>query len=170
MKRAAAFVAVLLAVGLVAWLGASRRKAPAVALLPYQGWASELPRAERRRFAEVRAALKAAELLRGTTHQWPARFVDDRAVTWSVSIHGPYVNYLGIPSDPEGLRWLVLIIEPEPAAIRDPPPPEDDEHQTLADGTGLHVTVWTSANAGPLPAAVLAFPAAEGWIQRLSDP
>ena len=170
MKRAAAFVAVLLAVGVVAWLGVLHRKPPAAALLPYQGWVGELPRAARRRFAEVRSALRLAEQHRGKTQQWPAQFVNDRELAWSLSIHGPYVNYLGIPSDPAGLRWLVLIIEPEPAAIRDPAPPEDEEHQTLSDGTGLHVTVWTSPNTGSLPLAVLAFPAAEGWTQRLSDP
>lgn len=141
---------------------------PSAELLPYQTWVSALSAVERERFIQVRAALRQAELQRGKDGQWPAAFAAP-GLGWVQRRHGHYVNYLGVPADGARLRWLVLFIEPEPSAIKDPAPPEDDEHHTLGDGTALHVSVWTSPNEGPVPQAVLPFPAAEEWTQRLSE-
>ncbi len=170
MKRAVALAAVLLAVALVAWFSArARPTTPPRALLPYQGLADELPGEERQRFSKVQAQLRLNEQQRGGKGAWPSAFLDGPDVAWSLMAHGPYFMYLGVPADPVRLRWLVLVIEPEPSAIKDPVPPEDEEHHTLSNGTGLHVGVWTAPNSGPLPQGVLPFPAAEGWTQRLGS-
>lgn len=147
-----------------------RQKAgPATELLPYQGWVRELPAAEQERFAQVGAAIREAEQVRARTHQWPATF-SPPGLGWVQRGQGLYVNYLGVPAERGRLRWLVLLIEPEPTAIKDRPPPDDEEHHTLGDGTAIHVSVWTAENEGPVPEVILPFPAAESWTQRLAGP
>ena len=163
--------------GVLAFLGAvvagfkssgQRRASQRVAeLLPHQALVSALSPEEQQRHLEIRGAVRHAEQQRAANKRWPADFLSTKDVVWKQSGQRLYINYLGVPADGARLRWLVLFIEPEPSAIKDPPPPEDEEHHTLPDGTGLHVTVWTSPNVGPLPLAVLPFPAAEGWTQRL---
>ena len=167
MKRSLAVAAVVVAVAAVAWLGASRKRvAPLPELLPYQALVRA---ADAEVFGLIRTQLRAAEKQRGTEGKWPTRFVvDDPRLTWTLRAQQLYVNYLGVPADPSQPRWLVLIIEPPPTGIRDPAPPEDEEHHTLLDGTALHVTIWSAPNQGPVPEVVLPFPAAEGWTQRLS--
>ncbi len=172
MKRALPVAAVVLAVAVVAWLGATSKKGAArpgreAEILPYQGWVAELGAPDQVRFAQIYAQLRTAERDRVLNREWPSAFLADPTVVWTRLAHGAYVNYLGVPVEPARPRWLVLLIEPEPAAIRDPVPPEDDEHHTLSDGTGIHVGVWTAPNAGPVPEVVLPFPAADGWTQRL---
>ena len=168
MKRAVSGGAVLAAVGLVAWLGFAHRSAQTpLDLLPYQAQVSELAAPEQQRFAQVREQLRGAEEERDATGQWPQVLASEPDIRWIRLARGHYVNYLGVPASARRLRWLVMVIEPEAAAIRDPPAPEDDEHHTLRDGTGLHVTVWSAPNEGPLPEVVLPFPAAEGWTQRI---
>jgi hypothetical protein len=61
---------------------------------------------------------------------------------------------------------LVLFIEPDPRFPSEKVP-EDDEHHVLSDGTMLHVTVWTQSIGEPPSARVTAFPAAEGWVERV---
>ena len=78
---------------------------------------------------------------------------------------GATINYVG---ESEGLRWLVLYLEPDPRMERTAAPPEDDEHHTLADGTGLHVTLWTQPLSEPTTELVTAFPGAEGWVERVA--
>ena len=158
-------------VALVAAVGASslmlrQRSKPAAELLPYQARTADLPAAEQQRFTQIGVALREAEAVRARTNSWPAPF-SAPGLRWVQRGHGLYVNYLGIPEDPARLRWLVLVIEPEPLALKDPAPPEDEQHHTLADGTAIHVSVWTAPNDGPVPDAVLPFPAAEDWTQRL---
>lgn len=159
---AAGLAALVIAVGAASYLKRARPVEPQ-GLLPYQR--RVLP-AEVERMTQVRAAMRVAEQARSEQKRWPAGF-SAPGLTWTQRGQGLYVNYLGVPPDPKGARWLVLYVEPEPAPIRDPAPPEDDEHHTLADGTALHVTVWTQPNDGPLPLDVLPFPAAEGWLQLL---
>lgn len=121
--------------------------------------------AERQRaYLALRVALRKAERERGTTKTWPepAGIFPDG---WSQRRQGSYVNYLG---ETEGLRWLVLFIEPDPRAPPEKAPPEDDEHHTLSDGTALHVTVWTQPVEEPPTDRVTAFPAAEGWVERVA--
>ncbi|MDP2273356.1 MAG: hypothetical protein Q8N23_08910 [Archangium sp.] len=125
---------------------------------------SELTVEQQRFYRELRAQLRAAERERGTTKRWPAPagiFADG----WVQRRQGLYVNYLG---EREGLRWLVLFIEPDPRAAPEKAPPEDDEHHTLSDGTALHVTVWTQPVNEPATERVTAFPAAEGWVERVA--
>jgi hypothetical protein len=74
------------------------------------------------------------------------------------------VNYEG---EGEGLRWLVLFLEPDPRLVAEKAPPEDDEHHTLSDGTPLHVTVWTQPLTEAPSDQLTAFPAAEGWVERV---
>lgn len=165
MKRflpAAGLAVLVAAVGAASYFQRVKPVVPS-ALLPYQRL---LAPAEVERMTQVRDALRVAEQARSARRRWPAEFAAP-GLTWTQRGQGLYVNYLGVPADPKGARWLVLVVEPEPAPIRDPAPPEDDEHHTLADGTGLHVTVWTQPNDGPLPLDVLPFPAAEGWLQLL---
>jgi hypothetical protein len=139
----------------------------------------ELPDVEQRTFRLLREALPELERVRVEAGTWPTPErmradgvepfrADERepARTWSLRQHGVYATWLGLP--PPGStaqRWLVLIIEPTTA---EPAPPEDEEHQTRADGVPVHVTVWSQANSEPPPGDdVLAFPAAEGWVQRV---
>jgi hypothetical protein len=167
-------IALLVAVAAVAGFGVWRRKqavVPAPAeLLPYQAKVSDLPSAEHQRYDEVQKAIRAAEQQRTATGAWPAVFLAQPGLTWTRRASQLYVNYLGIPAEPDRPRWLVLIIEPPKEGIRDPAPPEDDEHHTLGDGTPIHLGVWTAPNAGPVPEVVLPFPAAEGWTQRMRGP
>lgn len=123
---------------------------------------SELTSSQQRLHAELREHLRAAERERGKNKVWPAPsgiFPSG----WVLRQQGSYVNYLG---EGDGLRWLVLFIEPDG---RTPPEdvPEDEEHHTLSDGTALHVTVWTQPSVEPPPDRVTAFPAAEGWVERV---
>ena len=157
--------ALLIAVAVLSFNRRDRAK-PTAELLPYQAPVGELPAAERERFAQIHTAIREAERARAGTRQWPARF-NAPGVSWVQRGQGLYVNYLAVPPEPARLRWLVLVIEPDPAALKEAPPPEDEEHHTLSDGTALHVTVWSAPNQGPVPEAVLPFPAAENWTQRL---
>ena len=169
LPRLAAALGVLVFLAGVAWLAAGQKvsRRARTELLPYQGWVDALSAEDQQRDAQIRAALREAERGRAANKTWPNRFLTEPGVEWLERSHGLYVNYLGIPAAPTRSRWLVLIIEPEPAALKDKPAPEDDEHHTLADGTALHVTVWSAPNQGAVPQVVLPFPAAEGWTQRL---
>ena len=137
---------------------------PAEPAPSWQKPVSELTAEQQRFYRVLREQLGAAERERGATKSWPAPagiFPDG----WVQRRQGMYVNYLG---EREGLRWLLLFIEPDPRAPREAPPPEDDEHHTLSDGTALHVTVWTQALNEPATERVTAFPAAEGWVERVT--
>jgi hypothetical protein len=119
---------------------------------------AELSEEQRRFYAGVRAFIRDAERARGSTQHWPA----DAA--WALRQHRTSVNYV---REDAGLRWLVLVIEPDG---RSPPEnvPEDDEHHRLSDGTAIHVTVWTQPVSESATEHVTAFPAAEGWVERVS--
>ncbi len=180
--HAAPFLAfALLAWGLgIAW--AHRGGAPTDdALLPWQ--ASFLARSEgdQRLYRALREGIFEAENLRAAAGGWPSvdalieagapPFAADALLpplAWTHAREGLYATYLG---EGDGQRWLILFIEPDPAALKtpgEPPPPVDEEHHTLSDGTALHVTVWTQPASAPRPAGVPAFPAAEGWTQLVS--
>lgn len=141
----------------------SRLRATVAPAPAWQRPVSELSEEQRRFHARLRGQLGAAERARGQSGTWPPApglFGD----AWLMRRQGIYVNYLGAS---EGLRWLVLFIEPDPRAPPEPPPPEDAEHHTLSDGTALHVTVWTQPLTEPPTDLVTAFPAAEGWVERV---
>lgn len=180
MREAApwfAFALLVWGVGL-----AVQRTRPVTAAVELAGWQAsfrETADAEQRTFRQLREALPELERLRVETGTWPAPSQlsaediepfreDERAVprTWVLRRHGIYASYVGVPaSGSTALRWLVLFIEP---TTQEPAPPEDEEHQTMADGVPVHVTLWSQPNdAEPVPDEVLAFPAAQGWVQRL---
>lgn len=176
-----------LALALVTW-GAGvataklRAGSHAAERAPWQRSYLELSVDDQRLYRAIREGIFEAENRRAESpgKQWPAvdalagegipPFAHEPplpAMTWTMRRHGVYVNYVGEGAQ---LRWLVLFIEPEPAAFTTPgeqAPPVDEEHHTLSDGTALHVTVWTQPVSEPAPAAVLAFPVAEGWVQRV---
>ncbi len=172
-------------VAALAWAWAARSRPTVAALAPWQRSYLELSPDGQRRYRAVREGILEAENVRAATKAWPdpsqlkAEGVppfDDESYTWVLRQHGIYVNYVGVRRDgPAEARWLLLFIEPEKSAFdaKAPPPPVDEEHHTLPDGTALHVTVWTtggasaSNEAAPFADEVLAFPVSEGWVQRV---
>lgn len=130
---------------------------------PWQRPVSELTAGQQRLHARLRAQLRDAERGRAEAKAWPPA-AGLFPPGFTLRQRGLTVNYLG---EAEGLRWLVLFLEPDPRLPGEPPPPEDDEHHTLRDGTALHVTTWTQPLSEPPPADVTAFPAAEGWVERV---
>lgn len=171
------------ALALAGWIGGvaiqrQRERPPEAVLAPWQHSFRELPADEQRVFRHLREALVELEHARVTEGAWPSAealktigvepFREDELTaprTWSVATQGVYTSYVGLPVEPSALRWLVLFIEP---STNEPAPPEDEEHHTLLDGTPVHVTVWTQPNTEPpVTGEVLAFPAAEGWSQRV---
>lgn len=173
-----------LALALTVWavgLLVQRGRAPEV-VVELAGWQRsfrELPAREQRTFRHLREALFEMERLRVETGQWPSPerlrdegvepFREDELTThraWALRHHGVYATWVGVPvEDATAQRWLVLVIEP---STNEAAPPEDEEHHTRADGVPVHVTVWSQANDdAPVPDEVLAFPAAQGWVQRV---
>lgn len=123
---------------------------------------SELSEPQQKFFKTLREQLRKAEEERGRNKKWPeAAGIFPEGFKFEQQ--GIYVNYSG---ESAGLRWLVLFIEPDP---RFPPEkvPEDDEHHVLSDGTMIHVTVWTQPMSEARSERVTAFPAAEGWLERV---
>ncbi len=140
--------------------------APAPVLPSWQQPVSALTAEQQAAWRRVRDEVTAVERVRSETGAWPEPG-DAFFTGWTRRQQRLAINYVG---DAAGLRWLVLFLEPEPprpGVAPEPPAPEDEEHHTLADGTALHVTVWTQALTEPPPELVLAFPANEGWTQRV---
>jgi 3',5'-cyclic AMP phosphodiesterase CpdA len=155
-----------LIIAALVWLGAwavtrwQRAREPAVVARPtWQKPVSELSEAQRAAFLRVREAIVVAETARSTNQAWPDAFLPNFVRT-TAGLHTTYVG------EAEGLRWLVLFLEPDPRLG-----PEDagldDEHHRLADGTALHVTVWTQGLDVAPPTQLVAFPAVEGWTERV---
>jgi hypothetical protein len=133
----------------------TKKKTPPPPARPsWQRPVNELTEAQQRVYAELRARLPELKKAREQTGSWPG----------PTASAGHVINYV---QEREGLRWLLLVLEPDPRLPREPPPPEDDEHVNLADGTGLHVTLWTQPLTEAPPPGVIAFPAAEGWVERV---
>jgi hypothetical protein len=152
------------------------RVLPASARPSWQRSFLELSPPQQRAYRELREAVFEAENRRADVQAWPeVAWLVEQGVPpfsvegWSLRRKGPYASYVG---EAEGLRWLVLFIEPEPMAlgtVADVKAPDDEEHHTLRDGTALHVTVWTAPSSTAVPEGVLAFPASEGWLQRVGQ-
>lgn len=173
-----------LSVALAVWAAGLlwQRSRPVDREVELAGWQRsfrELPEAEQRTFRHLREALPELERLRVEAGHWPTPetmrdervepFREDALTTprvWTLRQHGVYASYVGVPvADPAAQRWLVLFIEP---STNEPAPPEDEEHHTRADGVPVHVTVWSQPNdAESVPDEVLAFPAAQGFLQRV---
>lgn len=165
-----------LALAGVVWAGAvglqrlrPRETPPPAALPSWQQRITSRPAESQAAWRRVRDGIVAMERERGKSGAWPEP-AEAFFPGWTKRQQRLVVNYLG---EAAGERWLVLFLEPEPprpGVPAEPPAPEDEEHHTLADGTALHVTVWTQPLNEPPPDVVLAFPANEGWTQLVEVP
>lgn len=146
-------------VWLAVWGWNRWRPAAPAPLATWQAPVGALTSAQQQTYRALQEAEREAERRRARGEGWP----ETLGALPRQQQRGT-VNYAGTT---EGLAWLVMILEPQPGAPKDAAQP-DDEHHLLPDGTMLHVTVWTRAEAAGPPDAVTAFPAAEGWVQRLA--
>ncbi len=152
--------------------------------LPYQQHFSVLDDANQRRFLELREGILEIENLRGREGRWPSvetlhaqalppvvsGVPDAQPLQWQMRAYGDYVNYTAFPDSGTGKQWLILFIEPPKGLLKapnEPPPPRDEEHHTLSDGTALHVTVWVADASSGAPQGVLPTPAMENFTQLL---
>jgi hypothetical protein len=175
-----------LGLAVAVWAGGltvQRLRTPASVVEEAPSWQRsfrELSEVDQRTFRHLRESLYELERLRVEAGRWPEPsslsvepFRDDEWTTprtWRLRSHGVYATYVGVPVGREGVRFVIVYVEPGPQvlSVKEPPPPEDEEHHTLADGTPVHVTVWTQVHdEEPVPDEVLAFPAAQGWVQRV---
>ncbi len=119
-------------------------------LLPYQTLANTLPESDQQQFTALRQKLIDAEAERSRLSRWPdAASLDlpGSGYQWTRFDRGVVTNYLGRPADASQPAWLLEIQEPEPGTAPDPAP-NDEEHHRLADGTTLHVYLWTHRFGG----------------------
>lgn len=80
------------------------------------------------------------------------------------------IDYLGLPAPPcpsTAPAWLLAIQEPDPGAPPDRSP-ADEQHHRLADGTVLHVAVWSHREGSRVRAGLVPLPYADGWTQILA--
>jgi hypothetical protein len=147
-------------------------------LLPFQVLIQDRPPNEQRMFRELQEGLLEAEARRTSTGTWPAISVlaedgvppfalDPTAkgarYDWRLVQSSTFVNYLGIPRQPNAPAWLVLVQEPEPGAPPDPAR-EDEEHHKLITGVTLHVSTWARTDSR-VASRIIRAPQAEGWTQ-----
>ena len=139
-------------------------------LLPYQALAASLPDTDQQIHGALRKGLLAAEVERSRISRWPdvsTLGLPADGYDWSRFDRGGVTNYFGKPLDPGQPAWLLEIQEPEPGTAPDPAP-NDDEHHRLADGTTLHVYVWTHRFGGQVAATFIPQPQNTGWIEVFS--
>ena len=140
-------------------------------LLPYQALAASLPESDQKDFRALRDSLLAAEAVRSQTSRWPdggALRVAGSDHRWTRFERGTTTDYLGLPRDPAKPAWLLEIQEPEPGMAADPAP-NDEQHHRLADGTTLHIYVWTHRLGGQVPAAFVPQPQNTGWTEIVAQ-
>lgn len=171
-------VTVVLGVWLYLASGAGASPGARRNLLPYQALIENQSATEQRVFRELQEGLLEAEGLRSTEHAWPAidtlaregipPFATDptarAAYQWTLLRDGNYINYLGVPAQPNVPAWLVLIQEPDKGTVPDQNF-EDEEHHRLLDGTMLHVSTWKRPPGVAAAGAIVRLPQAEGWTQ-----
>ena len=151
---------------------------PGQNLLPFQVLIQNRPSSDQRMFRELQEGLLEAEARRTTTGSWPAvatltgdgvpPFAFDPTAKgaqydWTLVHSGTFVNYLGIPRQPNAPAWLLLVLEPDPTAPPDPAR-EDEEHHKLTTGVMLHVSTWTRGD-GRVANRIVRAPQSEGWTQ-----
>ncbi len=139
-------------------------------LLPYQALAATLSDTDQQIHSALRKGLVAAEAERSRISRWPdvsTLGLPADGYEWSRLDRGVVTNYFGKPLDPAQPAWLLEIQEPEPGTAPDPAP-NDDEHHRLADGTTLHVYVWTHRFGGQVAATFIPQPQNAGWIEVFS--
>ncbi|HEY8019930.1 MAG TPA: hypothetical protein VIH93_02445 [Thermoanaerobaculia bacterium] len=179
------------AAGGAAGAGPSTPGAPGARdLMPYQTLFRDLPPGEQRTFRALQEGLLEAEVARSSAGRWPPAaalaaqgippFAPDPtakgpAYAWTLAQQGTMVNYLGLPRGsraggevPGGApAWLLSIQEPEPGAPPDRSP-ADEQHHRLADGTVLHVSIWSHRDGSRVAAGLVPLPHADGWTQLLA--
>ena len=148
------------------------------ALLPYQAFVRDRPVDEQRMFRELQVGLLEAETVRSTSGHWPTAdalasdgiepFAVNPALkgpryAWRVLGDGRFINYVGTPTGGPGAAWLLLIQEPDPAALEQFR--ADEEHHQLLDGSVLHVSTWSRPDSPATPATLTRAPQFEGWTQ-----
>jgi hypothetical protein len=154
-------------------------------LLPYQMLVRDLVTSDQAMFAALQRSLLDAEKARTITGRWPeapavmslprttpGADASQVAATysWKRSAVGVVTHYVGLPGeDVSAAAWLIVIREPEPGVPTDSAP-NDEEHHRLADGTVLHVSIWTHRFGGQVDPAFVPQPEAAGWTQVLTAP
>lgn len=159
-----------------------------VPIAPYEVRFADLETSEQRTFRAVQEGVGEAQRARERSGRWPTAaslaadaippFADDpldRAErTWSSSADDAarLVNYVGVPAaGREGSTWIVIITEPDPAAAALPPTDvTDDRHQSLADGTLVHIGVWLGPRLGELEPPVAFVNPGLGWRRVVLRP
>lgn len=152
------------------------------ALLPYQKLVADSSTMQQRTFRELQEGLLEAERIRATTARWPdvaglaaegiPPFAADPtrkgpSYKWTSVRQDWATNYIGVPSDPSAPAWALVILEPAPGDPPDPAP-NDETHHRLANGTTLHVTIWTIPEQTRRSGfAALRLPQNEGWTQLM---
>jgi hypothetical protein len=144
------------------------------ALLPYQTLVRNLVSSDQTTFGDFQGTLIEIEAARARTGRWPETGgmpgpAPPASYTWMGSREGLFLNYLALPSDDVSAAWLLVIQEPDPAAVPDPAP-NDEEHHRLPDGTVLHVSIWTHRFGQQVPREFVRQPQTAGWIQVLMAP
>jgi hypothetical protein len=88
--------------------------------------------------------------------------LDRAGYTWQLLRDRTLVNYVGTP-DPASKRptIAIVVVEPDPGTAPDPQAIVDETHHKLADGTVLHVSIWTGTK--PVSGAVSTPAFEDGW-------
>ena len=163
--------------------GSASRAVPSAGLFPYQRLVSDVTDDQQQRtFRELQEGLLEAERIRSSTGRWPdvAALADEGippfaadptrkgpSYKWSSIRQDWVINYLGVPSNSSAPAWVLVVLEPEPGVPPDMAP-NDETHHRLADGTTLHVSIWTvpeQKRGGGFSA--LRLPQNEGWTQLM---
>ena len=141
-------------------------------LLPYQTLARNLISSDQATFGDLQKTLIEIEGTRVRIGHWPEvpQGAAPSSYTWIGSREGLFLNYLAIPSDDaSAAAWLLVIQEPDPAAVPDPAQ-NDEEHHRLPDGTVLHVSIWMHRFGEQVPRDFVRQPQTAGWVQVLMAP
>lgn len=151
-------------------------------LLPYQTLVRDLVSSDQATFGDLQKNLIEVEALRARTGRWPegatiTLAAEERigaapasSYKWIGSREGFFLNYLAVPSDDvSAAAWLLVIQEPDPAAVPDPAQ-NDEEHHRLPDGTVLHVSIWTHRFGEQVAREFVRQPQTAGWTQVLMAP
>jgi hypothetical protein len=143
-------------------------------LLPYQTLVRSLVSSDQATFGDLQKSLLEIEAARARTGHWPEAGVPQGAAptsyTWIVGREGLFLNYLAIASDDvSAAAWLIVIQEPDPAAVPDPAQ-NDEEHHRLPDGTVLHVSIWMHRFGEQVARDFVRQPQTVGWVQVLMAP
>jgi hypothetical protein len=144
-------------------------------LLPYQTLVRNLVSSDQATFGDLQKNLIEIEAARARTGHWPEAGglqgpAPSSSYRWIGSREGLFLNYLAIPSDDvSAAAWLLVIQEPDPAAVPDPAQ-NDEEHHRLPDGTVLHVSIWMHRFGEQVSREFVRQPQTAGWVQVLMAP